>query len=211
MVNEPKFITLEGGDGAGKTTQIRLLQAYFEKQNIPCVFTKEPGGSVGANEIRQILLSGQLNKWDAISETLLFFAARRSHLVETVWPSLKAGKWVVSDRYADSTLAYQVYGRQTDLLTKEQVDELYQLVAGNFKPDLTVILDIDPKVGLKRVSQRGKQDRFEASAFAFHERLRQGFKEIAANEPNRCIVINADRPAEVVHEEIIRVIKERFQ
>lgn len=210
MQELPKFITLEGGDGAGKSTQIQMLKSYFEKQKIACLFTKEPGGSVGADEIRQILINGQLNKWDAVSETLLFYASRRAHLVDTIWPALKAGKWVISDRFADSTLAYQVYGRQSKLITKEQVADLYHLVAGDFKPDLTIILDIDPKVGLNRVSQRGQADRFEASALAFHERLREGFKEIAAAEPKRCVVINADNPPEMLHREIVRLIEDRF-
>lgn len=210
MRSQPGFITLEGGDGAGKSTQIRLLKDYFERQNIPCVFTKEPGGSVGADEIRQILINGGLNKWDAVSETLLFYAARRSHLVDTVWPALKAGQWVISDRFADSTLAYQVYGRQSQAVTKEQVADLYHLVAGDFKPDLTIILDIDPQIGLNRVCQRGQADRFEASAMAFHERLRQGFKEIAAADPERCVVVNAQQSPEKIHQEIVRIIEDRF-
>lgn len=210
MQGGPKFITLEGGDGAGKSTQIQMLKSYFEKQKIPCLFTKEPGGSVGADEIRQILINGQLNKWDAVSETLLFYAGRRAHLVDTIWPALKAGQWVISDRFADSTLAYQVYGRQSRLITKEQVADLYHMVAGDFKPDLTIILDIDPQIGLNRVCQRGQADRFEASALAFHERLRQGFKEIAAAEPNRCVVMNADTSPDMLHREIVQLIEDRF-
>ncbi len=204
------FITIEGGDGAGKSTQIRMLGNYLEKKNIPHLLTREPGGSIGANEIRQILINGQLNKWDAISETLLFYAARRSHLVDTIWPALKEGKLVISDRFSDSTMAYQVYGRQTGSITKEQIEELYHLVAGDFKPDLTIILDIDPQIGLSRVQKRGEQDRFEASALSFHERLRQGFKEIAAAEPRRCIIINANQSEEAIHQSIVQLIEERF-
>ena len=134
------FITLEGGEGSGKTTQIKLLQEYLEGKGIECVKTREPGGSPAAEEIRQVILSGGKEKWDSISETLLFYAARRNHLTQLILPAINAGKWVVCDRFADSTMAYQGYGRQDGLLTRADLDFLYHLVAGDFKPDLTFIL-----------------------------------------------------------------------
>lgn len=209
-MNKGFFITLEGGDGCGKTTQRQMLVDFLQKQGIDFICTREPGGSPAAEEIRQIILSGGKEKWDSISETLLFFAARRSHLVETIWPALKAGKWVISDRFADSTMAYQGYGRADGLLKKSDIENLYSLVAGDFKPDLTIILDMEPEAALARVSQRGEKDRMEGMDLSFHHNLRNAFLDIAKNEPARCVVINANQTAEQVHADIVKVISERL-
>lgn len=203
------FITLEGGDGAGKSTQIRLLDKYLTKRDISHLMTREPGGSIGAEEIRHILKSGSMDKWDAVSETLLFSAARRSHLQDTVKPSIAAGKWVVSDRFADSTLAYQGYGRKT--ITQADLKYLYHLIAGDFEPTLTFILDIDPTKGMARLSGRGTKDRIEKMDMSFHHDLRKGFLEIAKQNPHRCVVIDADRNPHAVHRAIVKIIEERLQ
>ncbi len=210
MQFHPGFITFEGGDGSGKTTQIQMLHDYLETQNIFHLTTREPGGSSAAEEVRKILINGAQKKWDSISETLLFYAARRSHLTDTIWPAIKNGKLVISDRYADSTVAYQLYGYQNTNITKEQLDILYQMIAGHFKPDLTIILDIDPRVALSRVQKRGEKDRFESKGITFHERLREGFRKIASIDSNRCVLINANQSKEQIHQEVIRLIKDRF-
>lgn len=204
------FITLEGGDGCGKSTQCKMLLDFLSKKGIDFVMTREPGGSEAAEEIRKIILSGNKEKWDSISETLLFFAARRSHLVDKIWPAMDQGKWVVSDRFADSTMAYQGYGRGDGLLTKNDIEMLYKLVAGDFKPDLTIILDMAPEDALQRVDKRGEKDRMEGMDLSFHHNLRNAFLDIAKREPERCAVINAAQEPQKVHEDIVQVIQERL-
>ena len=211
MDKKARFITLEGGEGSGKSTQIKLLADYLTAQGIEFVRTREPGGSPDAEEIRSVLLSGAKNKWDSISEILLFSAARRNHLTKLVWPAMKENKWVISDRFCDSTMAYQGYGRADGLLSKADIDALYHLVAGDFKPDLTLILDIDPKVGLQRAFDRGATNRMEDMDMSFHENLRQAYLQIAKQEPNRCVVINAEQPVEQVHRQIVEVLEEKFK
>ncbi len=204
------FITLEGGEGSGKSTQIKKLDAFLTEQGVSHHITREPGGSPAAEEIRHVLLSGQTDKWDSISETLLFSAARRNHLTQVIWPKLEKGIWVISDRYADSTMAYQGYGRNDHLLSRSDIEVLYRITAGDFKPDLTFILDIDPQKGLERAQKRAHLDRMEGQNLSFHENLRRGFLDIAAREPNRCVVINADQPENLVHAEILTALKERL-
>jgi dTMP kinase len=165
------------------------LADALERQGIAVVRTREPGGSPGAEEIRRLLVSGAPDRWDGEAEALLMNAARRAHLVQTIWPALAQGKWVLSDRFADSTLAYQGYGRGVALAALRQ---LQAIVAGDFVPDLTLILDLPVELGLARAAKRpGAETRFERLDRAFHERLRQGFLEIAAAEPGRCLVIDA--------------------
>jgi len=205
------FITLEGGEGAGKSTQIQMLKSAMESMGKEVLLTREPGGSKGGELIRPLLVSGEAD-WDAVSETLLFSAARRDHLTHKVWPALKEGKIVLCDRFSDSTLAYQGYGRGDNPEIQKTVKALYKIVAGDFEPDLTLILDIDPKIGLKRSCDRAgnNEKRFENMDFSFHENLRQGFLKIARENPNRCEIINADQTPELVHEEIMKVIKEKL-
>lgn len=188
-LTQGRFITLEGGEGAGKSTQAGLLVDGLRKTGLQVVRTREPGGSPGAEEIRRLLVEGAAQRWDAESEALLMVAARRSHLVETVWPALGRGEWVVSDRFANSTLAYQGYGRG---LPRDALHRLHSLVAGDFKPDLTFILDLPVEIGLSRAATRaGNETRFERMDREFHERLRQGFHDIARGEPRRCVIIDA--------------------
>ena len=204
------FITFEGGDGCGKSTQCQMLLDFLKQKGIDFIMTREPGGSQAAEEIRKIILSGNKEKWDSISETLLFSAARRSHLVDKIWPAIEQGKWVISDRFADSTMAYQGYGRGDGLLTKEEIESLYNLVAGDFKPDLTIILDMKPEEALKRVAARGAKDRMEGMDLSFHYNLRNAFLDIAGKEPHRCVVIDAAQEPQKVHQDIVSVIQERL-
>lgn len=208
-----KFITFEGGEGTGKSTQIKLFADFLAQKDIPYLLTREPGGSVGAEEIRSLLLKGAVDKWDKLTEMLLFTAARRDHLVKKIWPAMENGITVVSDRFADSTKAYQGCGYGNDEKTNRTVDTLYHLIAGDFKPDMTFILDIDPKIGVARSQKRAGNDeqRFEDMDLSFHENLRDGFLQIAKADPKRCVVINANQPIENVHNDIVKSFIERVR
>ncbi len=203
-----KFITFEGGEGAGKSTQIGLLAAALTAAGIPVQTTREPGGSPGAEQIRELLVTGAGDRWDAMTEALLHFAARREHLRSVVWPTLAAGQWVLSDRFADSTLAYQGYGHG---LGRAPIEQLYDLVVGKFAPDLTLILDVPVALGLDRaLARRDGEDRYEGLDGAFHERLRQGFREIAEREPHRCVLIDGSGAVESVQAAIQARVAERL-
>ncbi len=203
-----RFITFEGGEGAGKSTQLRDLAAFLRDAGLTVVETREPGGSPGAEQIRELLIHGEAERWDAESEALLIFAARRDHLRHLVWPELAKGSWVLCDRFLDSTLAYQGYGRGLPLSVLEG---LAGFVIGDFRPDLTLILDLPPELGLARAaSRRSGGGRFEALEPEFHERLRRGFLEIAAAEPERCRVIDASLPQEEVAEAVRQAVREHL-
>lgn len=203
-----KFISLEGGDGTGKSTQARLLSDYVTDAGIRNILTREPGGAPGADEIRELILTGDPDRWDAVGETLLFYASRRNHMRLTVWPAMDRGDWVISDRFADSTIAYQGYGNQ---LGVDKVMQIHEVTVGDFAPDLTFILDIDVKEGLSRTSGRAhNEDRFERMDLGFHERMREGFLEIARQNPDRCVVIDASRPIEEIQQSMREVTKERY-
>jgi len=207
-LNRGRFISLEGGEGAGKSTQLKSLQGALAEAGVPVLATREPGGSVGAEEIRTLLVQGPPQRWDAETEVLLMVAARRSHMTETVWPALQEGKWVLSDRFADSTLAYQGYGRGLPL---EFLRELHRFIASDFTPDLTLILDLPVDTGISRaIGRAGRDTRFERMDWAFHERVRQGFLEIAKAEPGRCVVIDASLDLESVRAAIRQAVHERL-
>lgn len=207
------FITFEGGEGTGKSTQIKLFAEYLARKDIPYSLTREPGGSEGAEEIRSLLLKGAVDKWDKTTEMLLFTAARRDHLVKKIWPEINRGITVVSDRFADSTKAYQGCGYGNDEKTLQTVENLYHMIAGDFKPDLTFILDIDPKIGIMRSQKRAGNDeqRFEDMDLSFHENLRAGFLQIAKSDPQRCVVVNADQTIENVHKDIVKGFVEKVK
>lgn len=208
MAAKGRFVTLEGGEGAGKSTQIRLLAEALAGRGIDVVTTREPGGSPGAEEIRALLVSGETGRWGPVTEALLHTAARRDHLERTVWPALEAGRWVLCDRFFDSTMAYQGYGLG---LGRELVAGLQRLALGDFAPHLTLILDLPVEVGLARAAARhGGEDRYERMALEFHERLRRGFLDIARQEPERCTVVDAARPAEQVHGDILKAVTARL-
>lgn len=184
-----RFITLEGGEGAGKSTQIARLRTFLEERGHKVLTTREPGGAPGAEMVRKLLVEGPAERWDGITEALLHFAARREHLRSTVWPALERGDWVVSDRFADSTVAYQGYGHGID---RKLLADLYAIAVGDFQPDLTLILDIPIEVGLSRAAaRRGNETRYESLPREFHERVHQGFHEIAIADPRRCMTIDA--------------------
>lgn len=209
-----KFITFEGGEGTGKSTQVKLLAEYLQSRGTKVITTKEPGGTEIGLDIRRLLVCGSKDKMDATAEALLYFADRHIHLAQKIWPALSAGTTVISDRFADSTVAYQCYG-YGQRVKREVLDNLYKIAVGDFRPDLTIILDIDPQVGLRRSFAKAdtmaeKELRFESQDLEFHNNLRQGFKDIATAEPQRCVVLNADRTIENLHQEIVKVVNERL-
>jgi dTMP kinase len=204
-----RFITVEGGEGAGKSTQVAALVAALERAGIPALATREPGGSAGAEAIRQLLLEGEGARWDAHSETLLLTAARRDHVTQVIEPALARGMWVVSDRFADSTLAYQGYGRG---LAAAEIAVLHRFALGDFEPDLTLILDLPAAAGLARAAARSSSaDRFERLDLSFHDRLRQGFREIAAAEPGRCVLVDASGEPETVRRVVLAAVAQRLE
>lgn len=205
------FITFEGGEGAGKTTQTRLLADRLVSAGISCLVTREPGGAPFAEEVRALLLRADLPPRGAMAEALLFLAARTDHVAETIVPALDSGRWVISDRFADSTLAYQ---GAAGGIPRATLAELHRLVLGDFQPDLTIILDLPPEVGLARIGARNQPsqgaDHFESRALAYHEALRQGFLAIAAENPARCAVIDASPSPEEVAARIWTVVETRL-
>lgn len=203
-----RFITLEGGEGTGKSTQIRRLAASLEKRGIAVLCTREPGGSPGAEEIRKLMVEGEPGRWNPVTETLLAYAARSDHVARTIGPALHAGKWVISDRFSDSTFAYQGVGRG---LARETIRRIDSAVLDDFAPDLTLILDLDVGIGLKRALARGAAEtRFEKFGIEFHEKLRQAFLDIAKRSPERCRLIDASGSEDQVAEAIFTAVGRRF-
>jgi dTMP kinase len=203
-----RFITFEGGEGAGKSTQVKLLAEALAKRGLEVLTTREPGGAPGAERIRRLLVEGDGARWDATTEALLHSAARREHLVRTVWPALERGAWVISDRFADSTVAYQGQGQG---VPPDQLDRLYKIVAGEFMPDLTLILDLPVDEGLRRAAGRGgKEDRYETMGQTFHERIRGAFREIAERNPKRCVIIPASGTTTEVHAAVLTATDARL-
>jgi dTMP kinase len=198
------FITLEGGEGAGKSTQAALLAAALVALGLPVLRTREPGGAPGAETLRGLLLGG--SEWSPLAETLLHFAARAEHVAKTIRPALDAGMWVVCDRFYDSTMAYQGYGQRVDRGVIASLIGYLGIV-----PELTLVLDVSEKIAAERRAQRGGDaDRYERLDEAFHARVRRGFREIAKADPSRCVPITADDSREEVHAAIMRVIRMRL-
>jgi dTMP kinase len=207
-----KFISIEGGEGAGKTTQAQLLRKTLRERNIDALVTREPGGSPRAEEIRKVLLSGQAKEFGPLGEALLFYVARDSHLELTIRPALAQGRWVISDRFFDSTRAYQGAAGGVSI---SALNALERIVVGGTRPDLTLILDLPPEEGLRRVIARSaadgaEADRFEKMNLTFHQNLRKEFLDIAEAEPWRCALIDASRPADDVAIAVWRVVRERL-
>ena len=203
-----RFITLEGGEGAGKSTQIKLLLPWLRERGIDVVQTREPGGATGAERIRDLLVTGAADRWTPMAETLLHYAARADHLDRAIRPALASGKWVVCDRFADSTTAYQGYGHGVPL---DVINSLFAAVVGDTAPDLTLILDLAPADGLGRAATRSDhENRYEQMALEFHGRLRDGFLAIASREPARCAVIDASRGIDAVQTDIREEIRRRL-
>ncbi len=199
-----KFISFEGGEGSGKSTQLKLLASAFEKSALPFISTREPGGSKGAEKIRSLLVSGDTDSWDSLTETLLFNAARADHLNKLVLPALKENKTVICDRFLDSTIVYQGIGKG---LNEAYIKSLHHIIFGNFMPDLTIILDISPEKGLMRAGGRGdNENRFEKLDIEFHRKIRDGFLNIAKRESERCVVLDATQNLDILHKQIIETI-----
>ena len=204
MTAKSAFISFEGIDGSGKTTQLELLAEQLRTEDHQVLLTREPGGSPGAEEIRTLVLQGDPDRWSAETELLLFTAARRDHLERTILPALAAGKIVLCDRFADSTRMYQGLSRG-DL--RQAVDTLHALMIGT-EPDLTVLIDINPALGLRRAKSRhGTEERFEDFGESLQARMRQGFLTLAAEQPHRIRVVDGDRSIEDVAQDISNLVQ----
>jgi len=202
-----KFITLEGGEGAGKSTQVKQLAAFLRAQNIDTVQTREVGGAPSAESIRDLWLTKE-EHWDPLTELLLINAARREHLIKTVFPALERGAWVVCDRFADSTRAYQGIGLGLGL---DVVEKIYQTIAPDFEPDLTLLLDLPIEKGLARMSARGgPDDRYQQKDKDFHQKLRDAYLSLAAQYRHRFRIIDASQDAATVTEAIIKTVRGYF-
>ncbi|MHB8172170.1 MAG: dTMP kinase [Thermincolia bacterium] len=200
------FITMEGPDGAGKTTQVKLLGQYLTNQGRQVVFTREPGGTRISEAIRQLVLDPAYGEMADKTEILLYAAARAQHVRELIIPALEEGKVIICDRFIDSTLAYQGYGRGIDPGLIKTVNEM---AIEGVKPHLTLVFDLEPGDGLDRIKerQRGEVDRLEGESLAFHQRVRQGFLAIASEAGQRCKVINALEPMEQVHQQVVQRVE----
>lgn len=204
------FVTLEGGEGAGKSTHARRLCARLRAEGVAVVQTREPGGSPEAEAIRALLVTGEVNRWSANAEVLLNYAARDQHLAMTIRPALADGQWVVSDRFSDSTRAYQGAGGGADMAL---IEHLERVVVGDTRPDLTIVFDLDPDLGLKRAGKREEgrdEHRFERKGLAFHKRLRAAFLEIAEADAARCVVVDATAPVDEVAEAVWQAVASRL-
>jgi dTMP kinase len=203
-----RFITFEGGEGAGKSTQLKRLAARLQAAGHEVVATREPGGSPGAESIRDLVLKGSADRWSPVTETLLMYAARRDHIERVIRPALDRGAWVVCDRYADSTRAYQGAAGGTD---GRLIAALETYILEDARPDLTLVFDVPPELGLERAHARaGAEMRFESKGQAFHERLREGFLAIASAEPQRCAIIDATGSLDEVEAAVWGVVNDRL-
>ena len=209
-LTQPHFITLEGIEGSGKTTQIARLARFLEDRGFACVTTRQPGGTLIGESIRSILLDPANRALEPNAELLLYMADRAQHIHELIRPSLQAGKTVVCDRYYDATLVYQGYARGLGL---ELIQNLHHLLFSDLKPDVTLLLDLPPQLGLKRAwkqlssgQRSGEESRFEAEKIAFHEKVRAGYLELARLEPDRIRVIDASPPPDQVFADISKIV-----
>ncbi|MCG6859057.1 MAG: dTMP kinase [Salaquimonas sp.] len=206
------FITFEGGEGTGKSTQIKLLEKALKKRRIKALVTREPGGSTGAEAVRHVLLSGAVESLGAEMEAILFSAARSDHVETIIRPTLQAGTTVLCDRFFDSTRVYQGVTGKVPL---ELLRQLERVACEDCWPDLTIILDLDPKEGMKRAANReaefGEADRFEKESLKLQKARRQAYLDIAAAEPERCRVVDASGDPQAVHERILELVMERFE
>jgi len=213
-----KFITLEGGEGGGKTTQAAALTERLRKAGLSVLQTREPGGTPRAEAIREVLLSGKAKRFGPMGEAVLFYAARESHLELAIRPAIEQGTWVICDRFSDSTRAYQ---GAAGGVPRSVINVLEKAVVGSTRPDLTIIFDLPPELGLERAAKRARPssdgepagselDRFETMSLAFHSNLRDEFLAIAKAEPGRCVVVNASRGIQAVAGEVWAIVRKRF-
>ena len=203
-----RFITIEGGEGTGKSTQLALLSKKLNELGIKNIITREPGGSSGAELIRKILVNGPVDKWQPVTEALLHYAARNEHLKTKILPTLEKDIWVLCDRFSDSTTVYQGVAQGVPV---EIINTLNKIVVEPLEPDLTIILDLTPEIGLKRAKRRGGDGkRYEKMEFLFHKKLRLGFAEIAKNNPKRCVLIDAKPTIEEIAVQIGFLVENRL-
>lgn len=209
-----RFITLEGGEGVGKSTQVKRLVANLHRVGISAVRTREPGGTPKAEAIRSFILQGKSEEWGPGAEAVLFAAARLDHVNQLIAPNLKSNRWVISDRFHDSTRAYQGL---TGGVNETLISALEELALNGHQPDLTILLDMDPRKAFERVAQRAKEDgipaaadRFEKEDMEFHTRLRDGFLQIADKHPDRCVVISADQDEEELAKAVWAAVCKKF-
>lgn len=195
-----KFITFEGVEGSGKSTQVKLLHQYFLDKNIAVVLTREPGGTKLAEEIRSLLVNGDVDKMDGVCETLLNFAARRNHVEKLIKPALTEGKIVICDRFFDSTIAYQSFGQNVDL---ELIKKVQEAAIGGFKPDITFLIDVDVEIAFERIKNRADNNRYEKMDKNFHQKVRKGFLEIARNDSQRVVLIDGNQDPQKIHQQIL--------
>ena len=207
MIN--KMIVIDGVDGSGKGVQTRRLQQALTKVGLESILTREPGGSAAAEDIRKLLVEGEPEKWDSMTELLLMYASRRSHIADTIQPALQQGQWVICDRFADSSRAFQGIAGDLGL---EAVEAIHQLVVDSFTPDLVIILDIPESIALQRALDRGGQeDRFEKKGAEYQARVRQAFLQIAETDAGQYVVIDANRPIDDVTRDIFDTLNQRYQ
>ena len=202
------IITIEGGEGVGKSTNIDAIKSFLDEKGVAFIQTREPGGTLLAEKLRALLLEEHGEEFDSTAELLLMFAARAQHLNTLIRPALDRGTWVLCDRFTDATYAYQGGGRQLD---NKLIAQLETLVQRDLRPDLTIILDLDPEAGIERARLRGELDRFEQEQLAFFQRVRASYLEIAENEPGRCAVVDASRPVEEVRAAVQQILQERLE
>lgn len=202
-----RFITLEGGEGAGKSTQLRLLAERLAAHGREVLATREPGGTPGAEAIRELIVHGPAERWRALSELYLFLAARDDHLHRAILPALMLGRWVICDRFADSTRVYQGHAGELGI---DLVDRLHEPLLADCRPDLTLLLDLPVADGMARCAARGAAARFEAKGVAYHERVREGFLLLAAREPERFAVIDAAQEVKTVAEAVWTAVRTRL-
>ena len=205
-----RFITFEGGEGAGKSTQVGILADRLSRSGRPVFVTREPGGSPAAEEIRQVLLSGQAAQFGPLAESVLFAVARGDHIDNAIRGALQQGQWVICDRFIDSTRAYQ---GATAGVPRGLINALEKITVGALLPDVTFVLDIPVEEGLARVAARAEGqelDRFESQELMTHERIRRGFLDIAEEEPSRCAVVDASQPEAMVAEDVWETVLQRL-
>ncbi|QQZ62634.1 dTMP kinase [Paenibacillus sonchi] len=209
MAREGFFITLEGGDGSGKTTVLGRVAAYLQNHSMPYLITREPGGIEIAEKIRSIILDPAHTAMDARTEALLYAASRSQHLAEVVEPALKEGLTVLCDRFVDSSLVYQGYARGLGI---EEVRSINQFATGGRMPDLTFYLDVDPEVGLSRIAanQDREVNRLDLESMAFHQKVREGYRQVVESDPQRIVVLDANRPIHMVEQDIVQTLKDRI-
>jgi dTMP kinase len=201
-----RMIVIDGVDGSGKGVQTRRLHRAMLNAGLDCILTREPGGSAAAEDIRELLVNGDPEKWDSMTELLLMVAARRAHLRDTVWPALEQGRWVISDRFADSSRAFQGIAGELGL---ETVEQMHHLSIGHFTPSLVLILDIDETVALARAQARGEgEDRFEKKGPAYHQKVRAAFRQIALSDPTKYRLIDASGSMDEVTAQILTCVND---